>query len=80
MFKGQNLWQYPFLLIILKKLAFTEWVYMRHLHVFIHLGLSKPLQGRYYLILKNSKLKSEINGCYQVTWMVNAEPVGLCAG
>lgn len=53
---------------------------MRHLHVFIHLGLSKPLQGRYYLILKNSKLKSEINGCYQVTWMVNAEPVGLCAG
>ena len=37
---------------------------MRHLHIFIHLGLPKPLQGRYYLILKNNKLKLEINGCY----------------
>ena len=55
-------------------------VYIRHLHVFMHLSLSKTLQSRYYLILKNIKLRLEVSGCYQVTRQLLAEPVGLCAG
>lgn len=55
-------------------------VYIRHLHVFMHLSLSKTLRSRYYLILKNIKLRLEVNGCYQVTWQLHAESAGVCAG